>query len=997
MSVKVFSVLLMLVICTGFLAGCGEGNSVEDTEENRCSALVNPNAGDQDGDGIINQCDTDNDNDTIDDELDNCPLLANTDQLDTNGDGLGDACDADGDGIESTEDNCPATFNPEQLDGNDDAIGDACDEDSDGIRSIDDNCPATANIDQLDSNDDGIGDACDVDNDGILNNIDNCPDIANPEQLNSDEAYPGDACQDTDEDLLLDVNDNCPFEANPDQADTNGDGVGNACDVDSDSIPTELDNCPFTANFNQADSNDDGLGDACDRDSDGVSDRTDNCPVDVNPEQEDEDENGQGDACDTGLASPAVNFFEPVNLSDNPGLTLRPAIKFDNSGYYHAVWDDNTGIEGATEVYYTAVKIDGFEQQEVIKLSNSQSEIIGLAQRADIDVAPDGSVHVVWQDTKTNTSDIYYLILERNTETGLFEISSTRNANDINPETNLSNSAQASNEPTIAIDAAGIIYVVWSSDSAVNIIRSTDNGASFSSPLRYRTNVIVEPAITVSDGGLVRIVWAQQDSLIYVTSTDSGETYETPRQLFVSQDTIQRPDIQAYDENVYIVWDQELLNQNTDILMIKSGDGGETFSDPLNLSANSGTSIYPSLAVGPTGDVFLAWSDTTTGNYETVYVESDDGGETFSELVVISPSDNGSLVIDSDVDENNNFIVGWDDNRYESFDIALSYGTSSIPLVNDISDVPSFFDPEQELPVMLAAAFSDSLISNVTIYTSTGASVVTASNIGTSAYYFWDGRNADGEVVSEGEYSYVITAYTPERIPIERSGTIRVYGVDSPERLPQILTFATDRQAFSPNDDGRTDIAIATATFNQSLPWEVTLLDADDNLIFSQTGVSASTTIEWDGLFDDGNSYPEGTYTFNVYIQSDDGSTAQSAVDIVIDMTPVEVEDLQIVDVDLSAGTPGSIGFHITESAVVTIYIFDESGFTTVNELVRTQLGGGYDGEEGAQDVFYEWDGTSGNGTLQEPGTYLLRIWCRDFGANPASEYPFIREIQIRE
>lgn len=994
---RVVSILLMLIVCATLVAGCGEGNSVEDTEANRCSATVNPGAGDQDGDGIINQCDTDNDNDTIDDDVDNCPLLANTDQLDTNGDGLGDACDMDGDGIESTVDNCPATFNPEQLDGNNDNVGDACDEDGDGLRSIDDNCPATANPDQLDTNGDGIGDACDNDNDGVLNSIDNCPDIANPDQLNSDEAYPGDACQDTDADLILDVDDNCPFVDNPDQLDTNGDGVGNACDADGDSISTELDNCPFTANPNQADSNDDGLGDACDRDSDGVSDRTDNCPVDVNPGQEDEDDNGQGDACDSGLDAPVVNFFEPVNLSDNPGLTLRPAVRFDGNGYYHAVWDDNTGIEGATEVYYTAVKIDGFEQQQVLKLSNSQSEIIGLAQRADIDIAPDGSVHVVWQDTKTNASDIYYLILTLNADSGEFVISPTRNATDINPEKNLSNSAQASNEPAIAIDNTGIIHVVWSSDEAVNIIRSTDGGETFSSPIRFRTNTIVEPAITTSDGGVVRIVWAEQDGIIYISSDDSGATFARPRQLHTSLDTIQRPDIQADGDNVYIVWDQEFINQNTEILMMSSADGGETFTSARNLSINNGTSIYPSLSVGPDGDIFIAWSDTTTGNYETVYIQSVDGGETFSEQVVISPSDNGSLVIDTDVDDNNNFIVAWDDNRYDSFDIALAYGTDSIPLVNNISNIPAFFDPQEELPVMIAAAFSDLLVSDVVVSNDNGATVNTAGNIGTSLYYFWDGRNTDGEVVSEGEYSYTITAYTPERIPIERSGNIRLFNVDSPERLPQILSFTTDRQAFSPNNDGRTDVAIATATFNQPLAWEISLQDSAGNFIFSESGESASATVTWDGLQEDGTAYPEGLYTFNVFIQTEDGSMAQSSVNVVIDMTPVEVANLEITNVDLSAGTPGSIKFDISESAVVTIYIYDESGFTTIHELVRTQLGGGFDGVAGAQTVERLWDGTSGNGTLQEPGTYLLRIWVRDFGANPAAEYPYIREIRIVE
>jgi gliding motility-associated-like protein len=86
-------------------------------------------AGDNDLDGIPDNCDDDDDNDGILDINDNCPMQANTDQADNDGDGEGDACDDDddNDGILDGFDNCPFIYNPGQEDIDNDGIGDICD------------------------------------------------------------------------------------------------------------------------------------------------------------------------------------------------------------------------------------------------------------------------------------------------------------------------------------------------------------------------------------------------------------------------------------------------------------------------------------------------------------------------------------------------------------------------------------------------------------------------------------------------------------------------------------------------------------------------------------------------------------------------------------------------------------------------------------------------------------------------------------------------------
>ncbi len=200
----------------------------------------------------------DADQDSISDSRDNCVDIPNIRQFDNDGDGLGDACDDndDNDAHLDSDDNCRTVPNDEQRDWNRDNEGDACDDtDEDLVVDADDNCRSRANPDQLDNDGDGRGNLCDIDddNDGVLDDSDNCDFTPNPNQADSDGDGVGDAC------------DNCDV-PNPDQLDTDGDGLGNVCDNDDDNddVLDVDDNCDNTPNPDQIDIDGNGLGSLCD-------------------------------------------------------------------------------------------------------------------------------------------------------------------------------------------------------------------------------------------------------------------------------------------------------------------------------------------------------------------------------------------------------------------------------------------------------------------------------------------------------------------------------------------------------------------------------------------------------------------------------------------------------------------------------------------------------------------------------------------------------------
>ena len=227
-----------------------------------------------------------------------------------------EAADSDGDGTPDSTDNCPQLSNPTQANFDGDFYGDACDpdDDNDGVGDSVDAFPFDQS-ESSDSDSDGFGD----------NAADNCPFVWNADQADFDGDGMGDACDlDDDNDGQSDFHEfNCldyaaTLDPNRLAPDFDGDNIPDCFDPDDDNdgINDNIDSFPFDPTRGQ------------DAEGDGFDDNEDNCPFTWNADQADADGDGIGDVCDTDADNDGVD-----NGADNcPAAANADQADIDNDG-----------------------------------------------------------------------------------------------------------------------------------------------------------------------------------------------------------------------------------------------------------------------------------------------------------------------------------------------------------------------------------------------------------------------------------------------------------------------------------------------------------------------------------------------------------------------------------------------------------------------------------------------------------------------------------------
>ena len=224
-------------------------------------------------------------------------------------------------------------------------------------------------------------------------------------------------------------------------------------------------------------------------------------------------------------------------------------------------------------------------------------------------VAPDGSFYVAWVNHEPNNrADV---MISRY-QTGKTPAAPVR----VNPEAGTA-TAWRGDQPSVAVDKDGSVYVVWTARVESNGKKGTDlyfsvssdMGQSFGTPVKINDDKVPAAhgmhSLHVADNGRIYVSWLDERNVLAPQPSTKAEGHhmESNRELFIADST----------------------------------DGGRTFSRNRKIAGDACPCCKTALAMARNGTVYVSWRQVLPGNYRHIAVStSSDHGATFSKPVIVS-------------------------------------------------------------------------------------------------------------------------------------------------------------------------------------------------------------------------------------------------------------------------------------------------------------------------------------------------------------------------
>ena len=350
----------------------------------------------------------------------------------------------------------------------------------------------------------------------------------------------------------------------------------------------------------------------------------------------------------------------PRLLAGPKGETLRLSYRSAPSGV--------TGIVVATPS-------TGNEWKTLVEIMPSEKDV--SAGNADIALGPDGQLTVAYQWWRRMPTSSKQIRVASSNDGGKTWLQS---------ETPLDTSGKAFT-PKVAWGRNQSLVVVWADEQRSNRVwdvyarRSPDGGNTWEpEQLLSRfaqnapTDAYIRPEIATDGDRSFWVAWvgirSGRSRLFLSRSTDGGQSWADPLELSGQSQSVFGQRIVRAGQHLLIVWQDKRTGRDR-LFSVSSADGGVTWTVPTrvdHLADDLQTDAFaPAVAMSPTGEAFVVWSDGRNGRDDLFFGRSADGGRTWEPQEVRLDMDEAGTAVSRFASvaraADGRIAVAWEDDR----------------------------------------------------------------------------------------------------------------------------------------------------------------------------------------------------------------------------------------------------------------------------------------------------------------------------------------------
>jgi hypothetical protein len=384
------------------------------------------------------------------------------------------------------------------------------------------------------------------------------------------------------------------------------------------------------------------------------------------------------------------SFSQPIKVNDDNSATTQflPSVAVTDDGTVGIKWWDRRNDklnDSLTDIYMATSTNGGSSFGKNFRITN-HNWVFGPSEFAssyhgDYDelTAFGNDFFIAWSDERNNDPDVYFA-----------QVASTRKSTD--PDFNISttktfDSVIAGKSVDFPINATGDngFSSMVSLSASPNIDGISYNLANSMVDMGQSTKLTVATSAATKPGTYLVTVTATGAGMtrktnFRVTVFDSKRTAGVPVNITNTRG-FTRPGGLKFDAKgiAHAVFEDDTNDVNVfgnEVFYMQSTDGGKTYSKPLKISDDSSNSFGASFAVDAAGNIYVNWTSFDNDFLGVIsFVKSTDGGKSFSTPKTISPSDTDANIPNIAVDSKGNVISTYIDfNTFSIFAVRSGNG-----------------------------------------------------------------------------------------------------------------------------------------------------------------------------------------------------------------------------------------------------------------------------------------------------------------------------------